>query len=138
MLSGGPAHTGPARAVARATCTPQRPSRTVTSAVTTTSSCATVQAAIAADIAEASDAADPHAACGPADSCPAAASAARSAVACARCLAITAEPTDAPPTVNAISTAIIAAATTLAEPRSESGLDRGHRLRANRDAGQQD
>ena len=97
-----------------------------------------MQAVIVADIAEASDAANAHASRGPAVNCPAAASAAQSAVACARCLAPTAEPTAAPPTVNAISTAIIAAATTLAEPRSESGLDRGHRLRANRDAWQQD
>ena len=38
----------------------------------------------------------------------------------------------------AISTAIIAAATTLAAPRSEPRLDGRHRLRADRDARQQD
>ena len=85
-----------------------------------------------------SDAADAHAACGPDTRCPAADSAARSAAACARCRAITAEPTIAPPTVSAISTAIIAAATTLADPRSESRLDRRHRLSGDRDARQQD
>ena len=80
-----------------------------------------MQAAIVADIAAATDAADAHATSRPDASCPAAASAARSAAACARCRAITAEPTTAPPTVSASSTAIIAAATTLAEPRSDPG-----------------
>lgn len=94
--------------------------------------------ATVADIAAASDPADAHAACGPDANRPAAARAARSAAACARCRAITAEPTSAPPTVNAINTAIIIAATTLAAPQSEARLDRRDRLGRNRDAGQQD
>jgi hypothetical protein len=85
------------------------------------------QADTDACIADETAAAAAHAVWLPDATRPAAASAARSAAACARCLAITAEPTIAPPTVSTIRTVIIAAATTLAAPRSPTGFDRGNR-----------
>jgi hypothetical protein len=74
-----------------------------------------------------------HACSAPPVSRAAAASAAKSADAWARCRAITADPTHTAPIVIDNSTAIIATATTLAEPWS-SALDRGHRFRRDGDA----
>ena len=103
----------------RAPCPiPILPSATRDSTVTTTSSWSTTHCVTAVCIARATADAWAHAASAPSASRPAAASDARSAALCARWRAITAEPTQRPPTVTATSTAIIAAATKPAEPRS--------------------
>ena len=108
------------------------------STVTTTSSCSTPHRVTAVFIARATMDAWAHAASAPSASRPAAASDARSAAACARCRAITAEPTERPPTVTANSTAIIATATSPADPRSaQTRFDSGHRLRSDDNSRQQ-
>ena len=109
--------TGPARAVARAgpTADPLR-MRTGASTVTTTSRSSTTHWVTAVRMARANADACVHAAPVPSARCTAAASAARSAAACARWRAITADPTYTPPAVIASNTAIIATATRLAEP----------------------
>ena len=91
--------TGPARAVARAGPTPIPPSATAASTVTTTSRSSTTHWVTAVPMARANADACEHAAPVPSARCPAAATAARSAAACARWRAITADPTYTPPTV---------------------------------------
>lgn len=96
-----------------------------------------MHAATAACIACATDDADPHAATWPDRIWPAPANAARSAAACARCRAVTAEPTSTPAPVSTISSVIIAAAITLAEPCSDARFDRSDGLADDRDPRQQ-
>lgn len=78
-----------------------------------------------------------HAVCNPLGRRVAAAKAAKSAAACARCRAITAEPTYPAPTVTASRTVMLVAATMLAEPRSRPRwLCQRGRLRGDRDTRQ--
>ncbi len=104
----------------------------------TTSRSSTTHWATAALMARANADACEQAAPVPAPTRIAAATAARSAAACARWRAITADPTYTPPMVIASNTAIIATATRLAEPCSpRAGFGRGDRLRRDGDARQQ-
>lgn len=130
--------TGPARAAARAVPTPRRPSPAATSTLTTTSRPSTTHDAIAASMRCAIDDAEAQAASPPRAIRLAAANAPRSAAACARWRAMTAEPTATPPRLTTTSTTSIAAATRVAEPRSALiGFDGGDRLRGNDDTRQQ-
>jgi len=130
--------TGPARAVARAGPTAILPSGTLVSTVTTTSRSATTQFVTTALMACANADAREQAALVPSARWVAAATADRSAAACARWRAITADPTYTPPMVIASKTAITATANRLAEPRSaRTRLGRGDRLRCDGDARQE-